>query len=1185
MRNRWTSRLKPIIALLLCTAIVLSFWGCKKEAPSAEKTPMVVVDANDAIKQLADVEKDYGYENALSELSEISTSTIDGDSYYRLQQNYEGIPVYAHSVVCVADDNGKIISLTGNPVDVSDDIDLTPSVTAEQVAQSVQIYLESKLGWTAEELDFGTLTQENLCIYISEQTLKSDLAYCISAGSYEFVVDAHSGNILSASPTLFENSESMIGYKESDIRRENGFPIEKMGEYYYVMSDVSRSLIVYTLHYRSSGNGSGIDRSKATLVESTDNIFGNTEAETALEYEKGATLLQNVIFIHDYFDDLDFVPLLDTVRLYYNDAFDEGKNALGGVANNAGVVSMGWDTGVECIDIIAHEYTHYVSRNIVNWNGGDETDAMNEAISDLFGELIEAAYKSRNTKKFIDPDWVHGRRNMIMPSQNGYPTKVTDSNNGGEDFSHGYSTVITHSAYLMWNGIDGNESKKINTDNLAKLWYRAMLMMPSDCNFNDCRQLVELAATSMKLTTAQIECVGEAFDAVGITGKAEESTSALYKLTLDSTLSVYGGNGDLYDNYTLHIKGNKTIYGPVLTKDDSTYEKTRVISTGEPHKLNLPQGAYTFTISDNANPKNTSTFAVVVWDDGGDSNLDVFTNFGGTPVKGTISEIKEINGVETNVPITNATVTVYSHGQEAAIETINMVETEGFFEVYLPAGNYSVVAEAEGYISSTTSFEVTSDEEVYLAICLESVLPDNALGDNSGNYDILTNYYWYLDIQCWEVYSFERDGTVNTYFTDLPLEPSEDVVLSLEELHPSPTGKNTTYTFDGKTLVLSNDKGNWSMKLDLYDKVTNPAEIKDHFVEDQIGKYNGNIYFYQTDWVQSNLPSDNATYLVRLGRKLTVDNDDGSGFSWLIEPTEEYEILGMCYSAYPKLDATVTSNVGCAAKDGYYVARKDDYIGLIDISGNWIAPARYTMIGYSYNGQYGFDDGNSESQYRIDTMDENGELIETEYNFDFYFRSVPVISWDSTNNCFTCSDGNGGLYKLNYEFSGTVGVENLRAESISPYEDNPEEQWFIRYGQESPYMAIASDGKLKSNFIYEDIRAYSDGLIAVKQNGKWGYADREGNIIIPCKYESIRENGYDSSSSNNSYIYPADCTDGYVVLCNGEEYALCSNSGDIVIPFGEFEALSEVYDGKLWVKSGGKWGVISLNNCLHRTGD
>lgn len=36
---------------------------------------------------------------------------------------------------------------------------------------------------------------------------------------------------------------------------------------------------------------------------------------------------------------------------------------------------------------------------------------------------------------------------------------------------------------------------------------------------------------------------------------------------------------------------------------------------------------------------------------------------------------------------------------------------------------------------------------------------------------------------------------------------------------------------------------------------------------------------------------------------------------------------------------------------------------------------------------------------------------------------------------------------------------------------------------------------------YEDADTFGEGLAAVKQNGKWGYVDETGKLVIPCKYD------------------------------------------------------------------------------------
>lgn len=574
-------------------------------------------------------------------------------------------------------------------------------------------------GYDGQDLEIDSLESDSLCIFVADGH-DSSLAYCTNIGGFEIIIDANNADVLFVSRTVYE--ETATGYTASDTTRSNGFSIEQLGEHYYVMSDTSRGLSVYTFAGRISQDNEGFHRDRATIVESTDEVFGNTEAEATLEYEKGAQLLLNVSAIHDYFSSLGFSSSATNIDLYYNDGYDGGENALGGKTDGYGGISMGTVTGVNCIDVIAHEYTHFVNRELVGWIGKAENGALNEAISDIFGEIVESFVTGN------DIDWqMYNSRNIADPSAQNYPCVYKGDNWGDtlypiKDNDYGYvhrnSTVISHTAYLMWNGIDGTDSKKISTNDLAELWYRAMLMMPSDCNFGDCRHLVELAATSMELTTDQIACISEAFDAVGITGAAKESFAALYDLTLDSTLSVYSGKDILYDNYTLTITGNTTIYGPVIEKVDSSYNRTRTITSAEPYELNLPQGVYEFTITDNANPKATHTFTVCIWDDEGDANLDVFTNFGCTPVTGIVSEIRDVDGVDTNIPATNAVVEVYAG--DTLVDTAQISDTEGIFQFFLPVGTYSVIVEAEGYQTASTTFNVDAQEDVYLPISLTS---------------------------------------------------------------------------------------------------------------------------------------------------------------------------------------------------------------------------------------------------------------------------------------------------------------------------------------------------------------------------------------------------------------------------------------------------------------------------------
>lgn len=117
-----------------------------------------------------------------------------------------------------------------------------------------------------------------------------------------------------------------------------------------------------------------------------------------------------------------------------------------------------------------------------------------------------------------------------------------------------------------------------------------------------------------------------------------------------------------------------------------------------------------------------------------------------------------------------------------------------------------------------------------------------------------------------------------------------------------------------------------------------------------------------------------------------------------------------------------------------------------------------------------------------------------------------------------------------------------------------------------------------TDFIYDECGTYSEGLLAVCMDGKWGYVDGDGNEIIPLAYDSSWNMFTDSlfMARDNYYDFCYAASDGYVTLCKDGEWELRDTTGKLAIPTGVFEKILPVYEGKCWVKKDGKWGVIKL---------
>lgn len=665
--KRFTAVLAAAAICITCIAATVVFRHKDQLSP--------VKNAEEAITQLEKLGKEFGYENALSELTEKSTTTIDGDSYYRLQQNYKGIPVYGRTVVYAADEKGAPLSITGNVADVSVNIDMTPTVTQEQVENNLFSYVASVFKIEGDfDLTVEKLEDSSLCIYLTQEDGSWHLAYTFPVSiknenntyAYDAVVDAQKGEILQCYSTVYTEMVS-VNYQETDnsfqdveINRQK----DDRGMIYYVLEDVKRNIRIYdangeTVNYEIYDvSNKLVTNLKLAHAEELQTIWLPKEkVAVPISYSeppefdiKALRLMSNLQTTYDFYKGVLHIDGVETSNLttwidgFYNNDDSTFCWGNGDYHMPDMMLSFGITDNLS-LDTVAHEYTHAVERRRSQMAYQGESGAIMEALSDIFGELTEL-----NAEGICD--WKHngGARDIICPgnSTEGYNRRHPTVYKGNDwwdtsniSYDHGgvhiNSTVVSHAAYLMSESGNGN----LRMNELARLWYRAMLMMPSDCDFAECRTLVELAGKSMNLSDSQIQCIQDAFDAVGIPD--EEAVD--YEINTDSTLCVYGADSDLYADYTIQIEGKRLTNEKIkdLNKEElglplyivrfmkasfTGYSDSIEVSAAEAVKLILPAGTYTITLQDNMKTDRSYTFKVSVKSVGGLDNLDIYTDFG-----------------------------------------------------------------------------------------------------------------------------------------------------------------------------------------------------------------------------------------------------------------------------------------------------------------------------------------------------------------------------------------------------------------------------------------------------------------------------------------------------------------------------------------------------------------------------
>jgi hypothetical protein len=115
---------------------------------------------------------------------------------------------------------------------------------------------------------------------------------------------------------------------------------------------------------------------------------------------------------------------------------------------------------------------------------------------------------------------------------------------------------------------------------------------------------------------------------------------------------------------------------------------------------------------------------------------------------------------------------------------------------------------------------------------------------------------------------------------------------------------------------------------------------------------------------------------------------------------------------------------------------------------------------------------------------------------------------------------------------------------------------FGRYGFKHP------DGRIAIKAEFEDVGHFSEGLVAVRKNRKWGFIDQAGNLVIPYQYNAAYD-FYQGLAIIRKYE-PKEMPkyrEGYIDK-NGNELAVA------------YDEVFKFKEGRARVKKGGKIGFI-----------
>lgn len=313
-------------------------------------------------------------------------------------------------------------------------------------------------------------------------------------------------------------------------------------------------------------------------------------------------------------------------------------------------------------------------------------------------------------------------------------------------------------------------------------------------------------------------------------------------------------------------------------------------------------------------------------------------------------------------------------------------------------------------------------------------------------------------------------------------------------------------------------------------------------------------------------------YNIKVERILTIQKsllkvmEKSQEYTWIVEPTIEADDI-FYLADYPDIDCPVNM-LSKQASNPNAVIQRGKELGIINLEGELLTEIEYKEIA-NFGDNY----------MMVRTIPEYSEEYNTEWD----------IYWLNKDGEISASVGNGSLDStVYYYYEGirqrTGYIYGDFVQGVIPVQESQvyhlQDMGLIMKNLSGKY-ALEQDGNLITDFIYDECGSESEGLLAVCQNGKWGYVDEKGQIVIPIEYDAswqqypvFNMSSSRSTSAVKEYCYAA--SDGYVALCQDGEWELKDITGNCIIQKGIFEAIRPVFNGRCWVKKDGKWGVIQI---------
>lgn len=433
---------------------------------------------------------------------------------YRYQQIRDGLDILGQEVTVSVNKKGKVLSVNGSYLSAETE---TGTLGEEKAFEAVRSEVGGQI-FSAGEIYF-----EKEGRLIPAYDILSD-----AEGGTRTVVSEKDGEILLSVPA---SSYVSVPVEQTNAYGETvSLEVEQDGGQYY-LGDETRN--IYTYNYQgitpnlyTSHNGVFTDEIAVSVYENTVrayDFYTNEENIGAVRYgiNNGNDLIAG---------NRDERPSELLIRLYVHYNYDGYReNAAFDTVNAIMFVGDGRPNGDlyrqgKAQDVIAHEFQHGVTHHTAGLVYMGDSGAIDEAISDIFGMLVEGRDPSEEEFWSIGEDAVpdgnalRSVKDPVYPYRSSARNKLTCNlphmHNDQCDYNgvHYNSTIISSIAYKLWE----MQPDFYGKENMGKLWYGTLCALTSRSTFLSFARTIRETAENLGYDEQALETLDRALYASGL---------------------------------------------------------------------------------------------------------------------------------------------------------------------------------------------------------------------------------------------------------------------------------------------------------------------------------------------------------------------------------------------------------------------------------------------------------------------------------------------------------------------------------------------------------------------------------------------------------------------------------------------------------------------------------------------